>query len=107
MTAVPPPARLAAAAISRRSALNQLSGCHASLGRLQHIASSDVAIESSDITLLSGQLRGVMDAIELSRRRLRVVYQNGGGAFWVQHGRDPARGRRAAQSGHRRRHDGV
>jgi copper-transporting P-type ATPase V len=42
---------------------------------------TDVAIESSDITLLSGQLRGVVDAIDLSRRTLRVIYQNLGWAF--------------------------
>jgi cation-transporting ATPase V len=42
---------------------------------------TDVAIESSDITLISGQLRGVIDAIELSRRTLRVIHQNLGWAF--------------------------
>ncbi len=42
---------------------------------------TDVAIESSDITLLSGQLRGVLDAIDLSRRTLRVIHQNLGWAF--------------------------
>jgi heavy metal translocating P-type ATPase len=42
---------------------------------------TDVAIESSDITLLSGQLRGVVDAIDLARRTLRVIYQNLGWAF--------------------------
>jgi P-type E1-E2 ATPase len=42
---------------------------------------TDVAIESSDITLLSGQLRGVVEAIDLARRTLRVIYQNLGWAF--------------------------
>jgi copper-transporting P-type ATPase V len=40
-----------------------------------------VAIESSDITLLSGDLAGVVAAIELSRRTLRTIYQNLGWAF--------------------------
>jgi heavy metal translocating P-type ATPase len=42
---------------------------------------TDVAIESSDITLLSGQLQRVVDAIDLARRTLRVIYQNLGWAF--------------------------
>lgn len=42
---------------------------------------TDIAIESSDITLLSGQLRGVVEAIDLARRTLRVIYQNLGWAF--------------------------
>jgi len=42
---------------------------------------TDVAIESSDITLISGQLRGVVDAIDLSRMTLRVIHQNLGWAF--------------------------
>jgi P-type E1-E2 ATPase len=42
---------------------------------------TDVAIESSDITLISGQLRGVVDAIDLSRLTLRVIHQNLGWAF--------------------------
>jgi heavy metal translocating P-type ATPase len=42
---------------------------------------TDVAIESSDITLMSGQLDGVVDAIQLSRRTLRTIYQNLGWAF--------------------------
>jgi cation-transporting ATPase V len=42
---------------------------------------TDVAIESSDITLLSGDLTGVITAIGLSRRTMRVVFQNLGWAF--------------------------
>ncbi len=42
---------------------------------------TDVAIESSDITLMSGNLEGVVLAIALSRRTLRVIYQNLGWAF--------------------------
>ncbi len=42
---------------------------------------TDVAIESSDVTLLSGDLRGVVAALQLSRQTLRVIYQNLGWAF--------------------------
>ncbi len=42
---------------------------------------TDVAIESSDVTLISGDVRGVVDAIDLSRRTLRIIYQNLGWAF--------------------------
>ena len=39
-----------------------------------------VAIEASDITLMSGDLRAAADAIELSRRTLRTIQQN---LFWA------------------------
>lgn len=42
---------------------------------------TDVAIEASDITLMSGRLDGVVRAIELSRQTLRTIYQNLGWAF--------------------------
>ena len=42
---------------------------------------TDVAIESSDITLLSGDLHGVATAIRLSRRTFRTILQNLGWAF--------------------------
>ncbi|WP_269756696.1 heavy metal translocating P-type ATPase [Amycolatopsis aidingensis] len=42
---------------------------------------TDVAIESSDITLMSDRLDGVVHAIHLSRRTLRTIYQNLGWAF--------------------------
>jgi cation-transporting ATPase V len=42
---------------------------------------TDVAIESSDLTLVSGDLEGVVTAIGLSRRTLRTIYQNLGWAF--------------------------
>jgi copper-transporting P-type ATPase V len=42
---------------------------------------TDVAIESSDLTLISGELGGVVTALALSRRTLRVIYQNLGWAF--------------------------
>jgi Cu+-exporting ATPase len=37
---------------------------------------TDVAIEASDITLLADDLMGVVSAIELSRRTLRIIKQN-------------------------------
>ena len=42
---------------------------------------ADVAIEASDITLVGGSLRGVVQAIEISRATMRNVYQNLLGAF--------------------------
>jgi cation-transporting ATPase V/Cu+-exporting ATPase len=42
---------------------------------------TDVAIESSDITLLSADLAGVATAIRLSRRTFRTILQNLGWAF--------------------------
>jgi heavy metal translocating P-type ATPase len=42
---------------------------------------TDVAIESSDITLLSGDLHGVATAIRLARRTFRTILQNLGWAF--------------------------
>jgi P-type Cu+ transporter len=41
---------------------------------------TDVAIEASDITLMSGDLRGVVTAIALSRRTMRTVREN---LFWA------------------------
>jgi Cu+-exporting ATPase len=42
---------------------------------------TDVAIEASDITLVSGDLNGAADAIRLSRSTLRTIKQNLGWAF--------------------------
>ncbi len=42
---------------------------------------TDVAIESSDLTLLRGDLDGVTTAIQLSRRTYRTIVQNLGWAF--------------------------
>jgi Cu+-exporting ATPase len=42
---------------------------------------TDVAIEASDLTLVSGDLRAAGDAIRLSRRTLRTIQQNLGWAF--------------------------
>ena len=42
---------------------------------------TDVAMEASDLTLISGSLRGVVTAIEISRATMRNVHQNLFGAF--------------------------
>ncbi len=42
---------------------------------------TDVAIESSDLTLISGDLRGVVTSIRLARQTFRVILQNLGWAF--------------------------
>jgi len=41
---------------------------------------ADVAIEASDITLVSGDLRGAVDAIALARKTLRTIKEN---LFWA------------------------
>ena len=41
---------------------------------------TDVAIEASDLTLVSGDLRSAVDAVRLSRRTLRVIKAN---LFWA------------------------
>jgi Cu+-exporting ATPase len=37
---------------------------------------TDVAVEASDVTLIRGDLRGVVTAIELSRRTIRTIHGN-------------------------------
>ncbi|MBV1867614.1 MAG: copper-translocating P-type ATPase, partial [Marinosulfonomonas sp.] len=41
---------------------------------------TDIAIESADIVLMSGDLRGVVNAVEISRRTMRNIRQN---LFWA------------------------
>jgi P-type Cu+ transporter len=41
---------------------------------------TDIAIEASDVTLVSGDLRGVARAVALSRATMRTIYQN---LFWA------------------------
>ncbi len=42
---------------------------------------TDVAIEAADVTLMRDDLRGVVAAVELSRRTMRIVKENLGWAF--------------------------
>jgi copper-transporting P-type ATPase V len=42
---------------------------------------TDIAVEASDITLMSGRLDGVVRSIQLSRQTLRTIHQNLGWAF--------------------------
>jgi P-type Cu+ transporter len=41
---------------------------------------TDIAIEASDVTLVSGDLRGAARAVSLSRATMRTIYQN---LFWA------------------------
>lgn len=42
---------------------------------------TDVAIEAADVTLISGSLRGVVTAVQISKATMRNVWQNLFGAF--------------------------
>ena len=68
---------------------------------------TDVAIEASDLTLVSGDLRAAADAIRLARRTL--AHDQGQPLLGVrlQRRRDPARRRRPAEPDRRRGRDGV
>ena len=68
---------------------------------------TDVAIEASDITLVSGDLRAAADAIRLARRTL--AHDQGQPLLGVrlQRRRDPARRRGPPQPDRRGRGDGV
>ena len=68
---------------------------------------TDVAIEASDLTLVSGDLRAAADAIRLSRATLRTIKQNLVWAFGYNVAAHPAGRGRPAQPGDRRRGDGV
>jgi P-type Cu+ transporter len=43
-------------------------------------AGTDIAMEAADVTLMRGDLRGVVETIELSRRTMRIIRQN---LFWA------------------------
>ena len=68
---------------------------------------TDVAIEASDLTLVSGDLRAAADAIRLSRATLRTIKQNLGWAFGYNVAALPAGRGRAPQPGDRVRRDGL
>ncbi|HET8592412.1 MAG TPA: HAD-IC family P-type ATPase, partial [Solirubrobacterales bacterium] len=42
---------------------------------------TDIAMEASDMTLISGDLRGLSAPVELSRQTMRTIKQNLAGAF--------------------------
>ena len=68
---------------------------------------TDVAIEASDLTLVSGDLRAAADAIRLSRADPAHDPAEPGLGVRLQRRRHPARRGRPAQPGHRRRGDGA
>ena len=68
---------------------------------------TDVAIEASDLTLVSGDLRAAVDAIRLARRTLAHDQGQPLLGLRLQRRRDPARRRRAAEPDRRSRSDGV
>jgi Cu+-exporting ATPase len=41
---------------------------------------TDVAIEAADVTLMSGDLQGIVDSIRLSKATMRKIHQN---LFWA------------------------
>lgn len=43
-------------------------------------AGADVALEASDVTLMSGDLRGLVSAIKLSKKTMKIIKQN---LFWA------------------------
>ena len=47
---------------------------------LRWASGTDIAMEASDITLMRDNLNGVADALELSRRTMRIIRQN---LFWA------------------------
>ena len=68
---------------------------------------TDVAIEASDLTLVSGDLRAAVDAIRLARRTLAHDQGQPLLGLRLQRRRDPARGRGAAEPDRRRGRDGL
>ena len=68
---------------------------------------TDVAIEASDLTLVSGDLRAAADAIRLSRAHAAHDQAEPRLGVRLQRRRDPARRDRPAQPGHRQPGDGA
>ena len=68
---------------------------------------TDVAIEASDLTLVSGDLRAAADAIRLSRATLRTIKQNLGWAFGYNVAALPLAAAGLLNPLLRRRRDGV
>ena len=68
---------------------------------------TDVAIEASDLTLVSGDLRAAADAIRLARRTLRDDQGQPLLGVRLQRRGDPARRRRPAEPDRRRGRDGL
>ena len=68
---------------------------------------TDVAIEASDLTLVSGDLRAAADAIRLSPRHAAHDQAEPRLGLRLQRRRDPAGRGRPAQPGDRRRRDGA
>jgi Cu+-exporting ATPase len=79
---------------------------HADLG-LAIGTGTDVAIEGSDLTLISGDLRAAGDAIRLSRATLRTIKQNLAWGVRLQHRGAAARRARSPEPTDRRRRDGL
>ena len=68
---------------------------------------TDVAIEASDLTLVSGDLNAAADAIRLSRATLRTIKPEPRLGLRLQRRRPATRGGRPAQPAARRPRDGV
>ena len=68
---------------------------------------TDVAIEASDLTLVSGDLRAAVDAIRLARRTLRTIEGNLFWAFAYNVAASAARRRRARDPDRGRSRDGL
>ena len=68
---------------------------------------TDVAIEASDLTLVSGDLRAAVDAIRLARRTLRTIKGNLFWAFAYNVAAIPLAVAGLAQPDRRRRGDGL